>query len=101
MYIVCQADDSHEMSRLVFSEKKKIKKNKNKLASAADVIGALRVKSVQMHWLVCVCTFYFMFEDSFSLTAAHLYFNQIDSNKISQHIFFCLLGEEILFQHHL
>ena len=78
----------------------KNKKKKKKLSSAAVVIGALRVKSVQ-HWLVCVCTFYFMFEDSFSLTAAHLYFNQTDSNKVSQHIFFCLLGEEILFQHHL
>ena len=41
MWIVCQADNSHEMSRLVLSEKKKKKK---KLSSAAVVIGALRVK---------------------------------------------------------
>ena len=46
MRIVCQADDSHEMSKLVFSEKKK-KKNKKKLSSAAVVIGALRVKSTE------------------------------------------------------
>ena len=37
------ADDSHEMSRLVFSGKKKKKK---KVSSAAVVNGALRVKSV-------------------------------------------------------
>ena len=40
MWIVCQTDDSHEMSRLVFSEKKK-----RKMSSAAAVIDALRVKS--------------------------------------------------------
>ena len=39
MWIVCQADNSQEMSRLVFSEKKK-----KKLLSAAVVTGALRVK---------------------------------------------------------
>ena len=38
MRIVCQADDSHEMSRL-FSLKKK-------MTSAAVVIGALRVKGL-------------------------------------------------------
>ena len=47
MWIVCQADNSHEMSRLVFSEKKKIiiKKIK-KLSSAAVVIGALGLMGV-------------------------------------------------------
>ena len=46
MSIVCQVDDSHEMSRLVFSEKNNNKKNKKikKLSSAAVVTGALRVK---------------------------------------------------------
>ena len=29
MWIVCKADNSHEMSRLIFSEKKKKKKNQN------------------------------------------------------------------------
>ena len=42
MWIIRQADDSHEMLRLVFSEK--MKKNKKKLLSAAVVIGSLRVK---------------------------------------------------------
>ena len=37
--ISCESDDSHEMSRLVFSEKFKKKK-----MSAAVVIGTLRVK---------------------------------------------------------
>ena len=37
MWIVCQADNLHEMSRL-FSEKKKKKKNNKKLLSAAVVI---------------------------------------------------------------
>ena len=41
MWIVCQADDSHEISRLVFFEKLK---KKLKMLSAAVVIGALRVK---------------------------------------------------------
>ena len=41
MWIICQADDSHEMSRLVFFVKWKKKK---KLSSAAVVTGALRVK---------------------------------------------------------
>ena len=44
MWIVCQADDSHEMSGLVFFEKKK----KKKLSSAAVVIGALRVKNTPL-----------------------------------------------------
>ena len=46
MWIVCQADNSHEMSRLVFSEnkKKKKKKKKKKMSSAAVLIGTLRVK---------------------------------------------------------
>ena len=39
MQIACQADDSHEMSRIVFSEKKK-----KILSSAAVVIGALKLK---------------------------------------------------------
>ena len=39
--VTALADDSHEMSRLVFSEKKKKKK---KLSSAAVVTGALTVK---------------------------------------------------------
>ena len=43
MWIICQADNSLEMSRLVFSEKKKKKKIKN-FSSAAVVIGVLRVK---------------------------------------------------------
>ena len=44
MWIVCQADDSHEMSRLVFSEKKK---NKNILECRLlqIVLGASTVKS--------------------------------------------------------
>ena len=55
MWIVCQADDSHGMSRLVFSEKskknkKKQKKTKNekkkkKNSSAAFVIGTLRINT--------------------------------------------------------
>ena len=49
-------DNSHEISRLVFSEKKKKKK---KMSSAADVIGALRVKSMNpmlVFILECICT---------------------------------------------
>ena len=42
MWIVCQADDLHEISRLVFFEK--IKKNKNKCRLLQIVHGALRVK---------------------------------------------------------
>ena len=38
-------DDSHEMSRLVFSKKNKKHINK-KLSSAAVVIGALRIKTL-------------------------------------------------------
>ena len=40
MWIICLADDSHEMSRL-FSEKKK----KKKMLSAAVVIGTLKVNA--------------------------------------------------------
>ena len=40
MWIVCQADDSHEISRLVFFEKLK---KYFKMSSAAVVIGALKV----------------------------------------------------------
>ena len=36
MWIICQADDSHEMSNLIFSKK-------IKMSSAAFVIGILRV----------------------------------------------------------
>ena len=40
----CQADASHEMSSLIYSEiKKKEKKKEIKMLSAAIVIGALRV----------------------------------------------------------
>ena len=43
MWIVCLADDSHEIARRVFFEKLKKKKKKFKMSSAAVVIGALRV----------------------------------------------------------
>ena len=44
MWIICFADDSHKMSRLIFFEyKKKEKKEKNKNMSAAVVIGTLKV----------------------------------------------------------
>ena len=41
MWIICQANDSHEISGLVFFEK--LKKIYFKMSSAAVVIGALRV----------------------------------------------------------
>ena len=43
MWIICEADDSHEMSSLIFSEKKKKKKS-----SAAVVISTLSVKKIQI-----------------------------------------------------
>ena len=68
MWIISQADDSHEMSILVFSEKKK------KVSSAAVVIGALRINSAfyvvtllngttiaQIRFKVCFCLFLFFF----------------------------------------
>ena len=42
MWIVCLADNSHEMSSFIFSEKKK-KKKKFKVSSAADAISAYMV----------------------------------------------------------
>ena len=64
MWIVCQADDSHEISLLIFCEKNINNNNSNnnnnnnnnnnyskdkkkKKMSAALVIGGLRVKSIQ------------------------------------------------------
>ena len=46
MSIVCQANDSHDMSRLIFNEKKKQQQKTKylKVSSAANMIGALRVK---------------------------------------------------------
>ena len=44
MWIVCLADESHEMSRLIFYEK--YKKKYFKVSSAAIVIGAFKVKDV-------------------------------------------------------
>ena len=46
MWIVCSADDSHEISRLVFSEKSKKKKKKFRMSSAKILLGALRVISL-------------------------------------------------------
>ena len=51
MWIICQADDSHEMSRLVFSEKKK-KKKKKKMSSAAVVTGTLRVQYILQYLII-------------------------------------------------
>ena len=42
MWIVCLADNSHEISRLVFFEK--LKKNKNKCPLLQILLGPLRVK---------------------------------------------------------
>ena len=42
MWIICLADDSHEMSRLVFSEKK------NECHLLQILLGALRVKQKEM-----------------------------------------------------
>ena len=44
MWIVCWADDSHEMPSLIFSEKKMEKKKNPNVPFALAVIGALRVK---------------------------------------------------------
>ena len=50
MGIICLADDSHGMSRLDFSEEKKMEKKKLKLLSARVVIGTLRVNlNTTMH----------------------------------------------------
>ena len=42
------ADDSHEMPSLIFSEKKKPKKKQQPKMSAAILLGALRMKTVQV-----------------------------------------------------
>ena len=47
MGILCLAEDSHEISSLIFSEKKK-KKKYARLLPAAVVIGALKVKAVRI-----------------------------------------------------
>ena len=52
MWIVCQADDSHEMSRFVFPEKNNKKKQQKTLSSAAVVIGASRFKV--MLSIICI-----------------------------------------------
>ena len=49
---ICQADDSHEISRLVFFEKLE-KKKYFKMSSAAVVIGTLRVKLELVHLTIC------------------------------------------------
>ena len=49
MWIICQADDSHELSRLIFFEQYKKKINKKfKTLSAAVVIGTIYIIS---QWL--------------------------------------------------
>ena len=45
MWILCQAEDSPEISSIILSEK--TMKKYSRLSSAAVVIGALRVKAVQ------------------------------------------------------
>ena len=44
MWIICQADDPHEMWRFIFFENYLRKKKKKKKLSAAVVSGTLRVK---------------------------------------------------------
>ena len=46
MWIVCLADDSHEISRLIIFENYKKKKKIVKMSSAAVFLGALRVNNV-------------------------------------------------------
>ena len=56
MWIICQADDSHEMSRVIIFYKKK-KKKKIEWCPLQILLGALRDK-MWLDNLACVCNIY-------------------------------------------
>ena len=67
------ADDSHEITKLVFFEKLKKKKN-FKMSSAVDVIGALRVKTLIIKYCIYADIFAEKNESSFCICKSYSHF---------------------------